>query len=67
VPHSTWAAGATFKYPLAVELPGDLPAGDYRLLVGVYLWPSLERLPVLSDVPDAENSMVELDEVEVQP
>jgi hypothetical protein len=67
VPQSTWAAGATFKYPLAVELPGDLPAGDYRLLVGVYLWPDVELLPILSDVSGTENDAIELGRVEVGP
>jgi hypothetical protein len=64
---STWAAGATFKYPLSVELPDDLPAGEYRLHVGVYLWPDLERLSVLSDVPGAANNTVELGQVEISP
>jgi hypothetical protein len=67
LPRSGWSAGATFRYPVTIELPGDLPAGDYRLLVGVYLWPSLERLSVLSDVPDAENGTIELGEVELRP
>jgi hypothetical protein len=48
VPPSAWLPGSTFSYPATLKLPDDLPAGDYYLQVGVYLWPSLERLPVLS-------------------
>jgi hypothetical protein len=59
--------GVTFRFPLAIELPSDLQAGDYRLVVGVYLWPSLERLPVLSDVPGAEAGAVELERVYITP
>jgi hypothetical protein len=67
LPRSAWPAGATFRYPLSIELPDDLPAGEYRLNVGVYLWPDLERLPVLSDVPGAERDAVELSRVEIGP
>nr|HID14449.1 hypothetical protein [Anaerolineae bacterium] len=67
LPPSAWPPGATFGYPVMVELPADLPAGDYRLLVGVYLWPGLERLPVLADVPGAEIGVVELENVRVVP
>ena len=52
---------------MTVELPDDLQAGDYCLQVGVYLWPSLERLPVLADVPGSENDVVELESVGVAP
>jgi hypothetical protein len=62
---SAWPLGTVFSYPVTIGLPGDLPAGNYRLLTGVYLWPSLERLTVLSDVPGAEDRMVELERLEV--
>ncbi len=63
---SAWPPGTTFSYPATIELPGELPPGDYHLLVGVYLWPSLERLPVLADVPGAEMRVVELGNVRVE-
>ncbi len=65
VPHSAWPAGAAFKYPLSIELPGDLAAGDYRLVVGVYLWPDVERLPILSDASQVNNNVVDLGHVEI--
>lgn len=66
-PTSAWRKGTVFGHSFALPLPDDLEPGTYRLLVGMYRWPSLERLPVLSNVPGAENSTVELDEVEFQP
>lgn len=30
----------------SVELPADMPAGEYLVQVGVYQWPTVERLPV---------------------
>jgi hypothetical protein len=66
-PSFTVPPGAVFSYPVTVALPDALPVGDYRLLVGVYLWPSLERLPVLADVPGAEVGAVELARVRIAP
>jgi hypothetical protein len=67
IPRSAWPSGAAFRYPVSIELPGDLSAGDYRLLVGVYLWPDIERLPVLSGVPGGAVGAVELSRIRVVP
>jgi hypothetical protein len=67
LPSSAWLTGTTFSYPVTIELPVDLPAGDYRFITGVYVWPSLERLPVLADVPGAEIRAVELGPVRIEP
>ncbi|MEA3341420.1 MAG: hypothetical protein U9R15_15755, partial [Chloroflexota bacterium] len=66
LPPSDWSPGITFSYPTAITLPDDLPSGDYHLLVGVYLWPSLERLPVLENVEGAEMRAVELGKVRIE-
>lgn len=66
-PSSVWPVGATFGYPVTLELPDDLSPGDYRLVTGVYLWPELERLAVLSDVPRAEDNVIELETVRIAP
>ena len=60
LPSSAWLPGATLSYPVTIRLPAELPDGDYRLLVGVYLWPAVERLPVPTNVPDAEIRAMEL-------
>ena len=67
LPFSAWPPGATFTYPVTVELPGDLSPGDYRLLVGIYLWPSLERLPLLTQVTGAENGAMLLTRLQIEP
>ena len=64
---SAWPPGTVFSYPVTLELPSDLPIGDYQLVVGVYLWPELERLPVLSNVSGAEDNVIELEKVRVKP
>jgi hypothetical protein len=57
---STWPEGATLALPMTIELPFDLPPGEYRLRTGVYLWPDLERLPVSDDVPGSQNNVAEI-------
>ena len=60
-----WQPEAVFGYPVVLHLPDDAPPGEYRLLVGVYLWPDLERLPVLGDVPGTEVRAVEIGKVQI--
>jgi hypothetical protein len=67
LPRGAWPSGATFKHRISIELPSGLSAGEHRLYVGVYLWPDVERLPVLSDVPGAQDDVVELSRVEIEP
>jgi hypothetical protein len=43
---TTWAPGEYVREGHRLALPDDLPAGDYRLIVGMYLPESGERLPV---------------------
>jgi hypothetical protein len=42
-----WLPGQTFIDPYRLELPVDLPPGDYWLEVGMYGMTSLRRLPVV--------------------
>jgi len=45
-PTRYWRAGDVITQNLALDLPADLPAGDYILRVGQYTWPEVK--PVLS-------------------
>ena len=45
-PTSTWETGEIIRDNYALVLPADLASGYYRLTVGVYQWPSLQRLPL---------------------
>ena len=45
-PTSTWESGEIIHDNYALELPAGLASGYYRLAVGVYQWPSLQRLPL---------------------
>lgn len=45
-PTSSWKPGQVLLASYPVALPETLAAGHYRILVGLYTWPSLEREPV---------------------
>jgi hypothetical protein len=59
-PTSQWTPGEAIVDPYLVQLSADLPPGDYRVHVGLYLLATLERLPVL----DASGAAVD-DKVEI--
>lgn len=51
-PTSAWKAAQIMRdtYPLSV--PEETPTGEYALRLGMYTWPSLERLPITIDNAD---------------
>lgn len=48
-PTTLWREGDVLLDTYDLEIPADLPAGDYRLVVGLYDLPTLTRLPVQID------------------
>jgi hypothetical protein len=40
-----WTVGPLIDDTHTVSLPPDLPAGEYRLIIGMYVWQTGERLP----------------------
>lgn len=46
-PTWSWRPGEVIADPHTIELPSDLPEGDYRLVTGLYDWRTGVRLPAL--------------------
>ena len=46
-PTSQWQPGAIVDDPYEIQLSGEIPPGNYRLQVGLYLLATLRRLPLL--------------------
>lgn len=44
VPHWHWRDGDTLLTYFTLDLPADLPPGDYVLRVGMYTWPDIVRV-----------------------
>jgi hypothetical protein len=59
-PTSTWQPGVTVIDPYDLSIPRDTPPGEVLLLVGLYRWPDLSRLPVYEDagVPQRDDLIV---------
>ena len=45
-PTGVWREGERYVFDLTITLPMDTPAGEYKLIGGVYYLPTLERLRV---------------------
>ncbi len=48
-PTGQWQPGEVVRDTYTVRLEGDVPPGDYRLLLGWYLLATQQRLPVLNE------------------
>ena len=57
-PTSQWTPGEQVRDPYEIQLAADLPPGDYRLQVGLYLLGTLQRLPVLDEAGNAVDDKV---------
>jgi len=44
-PTTTWQADEVIRDACEVTLPPDARGGEYRVYVGMYTWPEMERLP----------------------
>jgi len=45
-PTSTWQPGEVIEDNYGFVLPEDIPPGQYDIVVVMYSWPSLERIPI---------------------
>jgi uncharacterized membrane protein len=65
LPTSSWVGGEVIadEHPLGLDL--NLPPDSYRLEVGLYLWPTMERLPVLDETGQVQADKAVLGEVRV--
>jgi hypothetical protein len=63
-PTSRWRVGELVVDEVTLPLPDHLPPDVYRLLVGLYRWDTLERLPVVNDT-SGENA-IELEIIELK-
>jgi 4-amino-4-deoxy-L-arabinose transferase-like glycosyltransferase len=66
-PTSTWAVGEPIVDRYGVLLPGDLPAGEYRLIAGLYNPASGERLEVVANASATPDDHLAVGTVTVGP
>jgi len=62
-----WQPNEVIRERYTLSVPSDAPAGDYMLRVGVYSFPTLERLAVVSSSVPAQDNLVTLDMLHMGP
>jgi uncharacterized membrane protein len=65
LPTSSWVEGEVIADEHPLDLDPNLMPGSYRLEVGLYLWPTMERLSVLDGAGQVQGDKVVLGEVRV--
>ena len=53
-PTSEWVEGEIVKDDFTIDIPPDIPDGEYRVEVGMYLLETMQRLPVTGSTEDVE-------------
>jgi hypothetical protein len=57
-PTSQWAIGETVSDRYALLIPSNTLTGQGQLIVGLYLWPAMVRLPITgANLPIADNAL----------
>jgi hypothetical protein len=59
-PTRYWRAGDVITQDLTLDLPADLPAGDYLLRVGQYTWPAVKPVLVIDVAGNPQADAVEI-------
>jgi hypothetical protein len=59
-PARYWRAGDVITQDLTLDLPADLPAGDYLLRVGQYTWPAVKPVLVIDVAGNPQADAVEI-------
>lgn len=62
-PTSIWDEGEIVKDEYALPVPSGLSAGEYKIEIGMYLLPTMERLWVVGEDGQAEEDRILLNEI----
>jgi hypothetical protein len=65
-PTSAWREGEVIADSYHLRLPKDIPAGQYRLEVGMYQWQTGERLSVFQGDQETDNRVLLASEITVE-
>jgi 4-amino-4-deoxy-L-arabinose transferase-like glycosyltransferase len=64
-PTSTWETGLLLRDTYPVAIPQDASEGRYTVRTGMYIWPTLEPVPITIDGMRTESNFIDLDTVQV--
>ena len=66
LPTTSWITGIPVRDPHRLPLPADIPSGEYRIEVGMYLADTGERLPVTDEQGTTSGDRILLDSIRVE-
>ena len=64
-PTTGWIPGQPMHSAHTLQLDDELPAGDYRLAIGIYNWETMDRLTLIGDNGSPVGNEIELGTVRV--
>ncbi|NTU64198.1 MAG: hypothetical protein HGB05_12560, partial [Chloroflexi bacterium] len=59
-PTRYWRAGDVITQDLLIDIPGDMPAGDYVLRIGQYTWPEVKPVLTIDVLGNPQSDAVEI-------
>ena len=59
-PTNTWSPGQVVAYSISIPVPSSANAGEYRINVGWYEWPEMQRVSARSDFLPVADQVVTL-------
>ncbi|MBN2390349.1 MAG: hypothetical protein JXR84_06485, partial [Anaerolineae bacterium] len=66
-PTTEWKAGIIFTHVATLDIRNDVTPGEYHLLTGMYTYPDINRLTVMTKRPFAEHNLIWLQDVILAP
>ena len=60
IPTNTWSPGQVVAYSIAIPVPRSASAGEYRINVGWYEWPEMQRISARSDFLPVADQVITL-------
>jgi hypothetical protein len=62
-----WKAGIIFTHVASLTIPDKAMPGEYHLLTGMYTYPDINRLTVITERPFAEHNLIWLQNFTLEP
>jgi len=66
-PTSRWVVGDILSHQVTLVIPAEALPGKYGLFTGMYAYPDIRRLPVASDRPHAQDGLIWLQSIRIEP
>ncbi len=66
-PTNEWKTETVYTHVAPLTIPDEATPGEYHLLTGMYTYPDIQRLAVLTERPFAEHNLIWLQNITLKP